>query len=29
MSSRLDELTKLVKESKTTGAGIEGEGKTS
>jgi len=28
MSSRLDEVAKLVKESKTTGAGIEGKGKT-
>jgi len=27
MSSRLDEVTKLVKEGKTTGAGIKGEGK--
>ena len=27
MSSRLDEVAKLVKESKTTGAGLEGEGK--
>jgi len=29
MSSRLDEVAKLVKESKTTGAGIKGEGKAS
>jgi bifunctional DNA-binding transcriptional regulator/antitoxin component of YhaV-PrlF toxin-antitoxin module len=29
MSSRLDEVAKLVKESKTTGAGLEGEGKAS
>jgi len=29
MSSRLDEVTKLVRESKTTGAGIEGEDKAS
>jgi len=29
MSSRLDEVAKLVKESKTAGAGIEGEGKAS
>jgi len=29
MSSRLDEVARLVKESKTTGAGLEGEGKAS
>jgi bifunctional DNA-binding transcriptional regulator/antitoxin component of YhaV-PrlF toxin-antitoxin module len=29
MSSRLDEVTKLVKESKNAGAGIKGEGKAS
>ena len=29
MSSRLDEIAKLVKESKTTDVGIEGEGKRS
>jgi len=29
MSSRLDEVTKLVKESKTAGAGIKGKGKAS
>jgi hypothetical protein len=29
MSSRLDEVARLVKESKTAGAGIEGEGKAS
>jgi bifunctional DNA-binding transcriptional regulator/antitoxin component of YhaV-PrlF toxin-antitoxin module len=29
MSSRLDEVAKLVKESKTAGAGIKGEGKAS
>jgi AbrB family looped-hinge helix DNA binding protein len=29
MSSQLDEVARLVKESKITGAGIEGEGKTS
>jgi len=29
MSSRLDEVARLVKESKTTGAGVEGEGKRS
>jgi len=29
ISSRLDEVTKLVKESKTAGAGIKGKGKAS
>ena len=29
MSSRLDKVAKLVKESKTASAGIEGEGKAS